>query len=85
MTESGIEPYMSEEYCGECDATVEIISDRVGTCPECGAELMPCNSCAYSAMLDPRYDPNWSSRCGTDRCPFATGVEKYEPLPEVRS
>jgi len=82
MTESSVEPYLSEEYCCECDATIEIMSDRVGTCPECGAKVIPCNSCAYSAMLEPLYEPDWSKRCDTDRCPFATGVEKYE---EVRN
>ena len=78
MTEPNVEAYMSEETCGHCGETVEVMSDRVGRCPECGEELMPCNSCAYSAELGGLYDPRWRDRCGTDRCPFHTGVEAYE-------
>jgi predicted RNA-binding Zn-ribbon protein involved in translation (DUF1610 family) len=72
------EAYLSEEYCSNCGDTVEIMSDKVVPCPECGASVIPCNSCHYSESLHPLYDRSWESRCGTKRCPFHTGIAVYQ-------
>lgn len=65
-----------EDYCVVCDATVRAVCDegafwahRTGRikCPECGADVMPCNECAAETPLEDR---------DCENCPWR-GAEQY--------
>lgn len=57
------------EWCAECEAEVLIPAFGRSRCPECGADILPCNMCGE--LMEDGYIQN---RCW-ERCPYSRHKE----------